>query len=146
MAINNISANDKGSMGEPRRAGIWMLREFAQGQSFLFAVKMTVEEDGPDLFAATVAGMEDQMAAMGRTVDEAVQNARFLFMATVDDAIAKGISIEFATENQPITLNISLKDAPKFFHLLESKLAELESQDNWLRLPQQPVLQEQHTD
>lgn len=123
----------------------WMLRGFDDTQSFLFNVQVVVEEDEPGLFAATVAGMEDHMAAMGHSADEAADNARALFMATVDDAIHQKTSIAYAIGFNPVTLTVTLKDAPKVFAALDAvRMKGGGGDDEWLRIPPAVLGDQQH--
>lgn len=103
---------------------IWLMRGISERKSLMFSLATRTEAEGDGLYAAEIAGMEDQLAASGRTPEEALENARLLFMATADDALRKGASISFATGQQAIALDIPIWQAPKFFHLLESKLNE----------------------
>jgi hypothetical protein len=107
----------------------------------MFSVAVQIEREN-ELFAATVANMEDQMAATGRDEDEALTNARLLFMATVDDALERGASIQFATGQEAVTLELPVWMAPKFFHLLEQKLMEGEEDeyDKWVSIVAAPAV------
>jgi hypothetical protein len=124
----------------------WMMRGIDEHSSLLFAVPVTVEEDEPGLFGAVVKGMEDLMAASGRTPEEASENARLLFMATVDDALARKISVQFVTGLPAVTVNVPISKAPQLFALLESEMTKREGQHqaSWLRIAPQAVT-EHHT-
>jgi hypothetical protein len=130
-------------MFEPETSGAWLMRGIDDNQSFLFNVPVRVEEDEPGLFGASVTTMSGQMAASGRSSQEAFENAVLLFCMTVDDAIKRQISIHFATGVQPLTLQVKMKDAPKFLHLLESKLAEFDKEETWLRIPPEAITEHQ---
>ena len=89
--------------------------------------------------------MADHMAAMGHTADEAADNARALFMATVDDAVEQRTSIAFAIGFNPVTLNVSLQDAPRLFETLNTALTEHgEHDDEWLRIPAAVLANQEH--
>jgi hypothetical protein len=123
----------------------WMLRGYDDKQSFLFSVQVVIEEDDHGLFGATVAGMEEHMAAMGHSADEAADNARALFMATVDDAIDQKTSIAYAIGFNPVTLNVTLKDAPNVFAALATAaLAKEKDDDEWLRIPGAVLSDQEH--
>lgn len=123
------------------------MRRMTDRQSFMFSLSISLEaEDG--LTTAEILNMEDQLAVSGRTEDEAVENARRLFMATVDDAMARGASIQFSTGQQPIALDIPIWQAPRFFHILEAHLnqeADEEDQE-WLNIPLAQIFKPQHAE
>jgi hypothetical protein len=117
------------------RRQLWLMRGIGEKQSLMFSVAVRVEREG-DFFAACILNMEDQMAATGRDEDEAFENARLLFTATVDDAIKAGASIQYATGQDAITLDLPIWMAPKFFHLLEQKLMENDTEvPQWISIP-----------
>jgi hypothetical protein len=126
----------------------WMMRGINEHSSLLFAVPIIVEEDEPELFGAAVIGMHDRMGASGRTAHEAFENAKLLFMATVDDALARGSSSEFATGVSAITVKVPISKAQGFFDLLESELAKHEDRQvgGWLSLPSVASATEHHTE
>jgi hypothetical protein len=97
----------------------WLMRRIDDNQTLLFSVPVAVEETSDGLFESCVASMRDQMIGGGESSDEATGHALSLFMATVDDAIERGMSIHYCTGVQPLTLDIPFKDAPRFLHLLE---------------------------
>jgi hypothetical protein len=112
----------------------WMMRGLDDKRSLVFSIVVSVESEG-ELFAATVMAMEDQMAAYGRTEEEAADNARLLFKATVDDALARNASISHATGQHAITMEIPISDAPKFFHFLERRMLADEAQlEDWIAI------------
>lgn len=114
---------------------LWCMRALGEKQSLMFSLRVCAEPED-DFFAAFVVGMEDHMAASGRTTDEAIANAIILFRATVDDAIKNGMSVNFATGQTPVTLDIPIWMAPKFFHLLERKLMNDETDiEQWWSIP-----------
>lgn len=116
---------------------LWLMRGISAKQSLMFSVAVEVEREG-DYFAAALCKMQDHMAATGRDLDEAIQNARLLFMATVDDAMEKGLSIEYATGQAPVTLDLPVWMAHKFFHSLEQALSKADAEDDdepWRFIP-----------
>lgn len=108
---------------------IWLMRELNDKQSMMFSIAVRVEREG-DFFAATILNMEEHLAATGRDEGEALANARLLFRATVDDAFARGISIQFSTAQAPITIDLPVWMAPKFFHILEQKMLNADREDS----------------
>lgn len=98
--------------------------------SLLFSVPITVEEDEPGLYSGAVETMRDRMAASGRSPEEAAANAGLLFQATVDDALARNTSVEFATGVQALTVKVAITEASKFFEMLESTIAEMDRQEH----------------
>ncbi|HEY0875585.1 MAG TPA: hypothetical protein VGD94_19060 [Vicinamibacterales bacterium] len=112
---------------------LWLMRGIGEKKSLMFSVAVRVEpEDG--LYAAWVINMEEQMAAMGETEEEAVANAQMLFMATVDDALRRGVSIQYVTGQEAIALDLPIWMAPKFFHMLEQKLMEDDTDIQWVSI------------
>jgi hypothetical protein len=129
----------------PRQA--WLMRGTSKTHSLMFALSVVVEPDG-DLFSATVTNMDQQMAAIGRDEDEAFNNALTLFRATVDDCLRDGFSVQYATGQKPLTFNVPVFDAPKFFHLLEQQIhaePDLDEED-WLALTGHDVMSDHHAD
>ena len=115
----------------------WLVRGIDENRSLIFPVHVTVEEDEPNLFGATIPGLEDHMAAMGRTPDEAEQNAVELFQATVDDALAKDTSVSFAIGSQQyMTADFPVIKADAFFRQIHNlNLRELAIDDEWRGVP-----------
>lgn len=121
-------------MENPIRRQIWLMRGIGEKKSLMFSLSLAIEQEG-EYFAASISGMDDQMAATGRTTEEALHSARLLFMMTVEDALAEHRSISYATGQEPITLDLPLSEAPKFFHLLTRELMKRETEiPDWLAI------------
>ncbi len=124
----------------PTRSRLWWLvRGIDKRQSFVFPVQVTVEEDEPNLYGATIPGLEDHMAAMGRTAEEAERNAIELFQATVDDALDKKASVSHAIgSSRSMTADFPVSKADEFFKLIHDlDFRELDSDDDegWRGVP-----------
>lgn len=123
----------------------WLVRGIDTFRSFVFPIQVTIEEDEPNLYGASIPGLEDQIAAMGRTGDEAERNALELFQGIVDDALDKGTSVAFAINSmQYMTANFPITKADEFFKAIENlDLRELDSasedDDGWRGVPFGPA-------
>ena len=116
----------------------WMLlRRLGRQESLFFPIVVEIEEDEPALFGATVLGLETSLIAMGRSPEEAEQNALALFKDRVDFTIhekrpiCEGLSNSIAFKK----LNFDLEKAAK---LLDEFLASVEQasiEDEWHLTP-----------
>jgi hypothetical protein len=115
----------------------WLVRGIDERQSFIFPVPVAVEEDEPNLYGATIPGLEDHMAAMGRTAEEAERNALELFKASVDDALEKGTSVSYVIgSDQYMTADFPVTKADEFFKLIHNlELRDLEDEETWRGVP-----------
>ena len=137
-------------MAEQDTRSWWMLRRYETDphKTFLFHVEVILEQDAPGLFGAVVAGMEDTMCASGASPEEAEEQARLLFMDTVDDAMASGVSLSFAIGNSDYRLlNVPITEAPRIFAELNQINDEPDEDDGrWILIPPQELMQTTATD
>lgn len=114
----------------------WLVRGIDKAQSFLFPVQVTVEEDEPNLYGAAVQGMEEHMAAMGRTASEAERNALDLFKAVVDDALDRkaSLAVVLGKDFGYHIANFPVTQAATFFSAIHD-LETLHDSDEWQGVP-----------
>jgi hypothetical protein len=108
-------------------------------------VQVTVEEDEPNLYGASIQGLDERVAAMGVTGDEAERNALELFQGIVDDALDAGTSVAYAIGEMPyMTADFHVAKAAEFFKLIQNlDLRDLDSaaddDDGWRGVPLSPA-------
>src|SRR5262245_51270585 len=97
MATKQTSKPKMKSRSESETNVYLLMRGLDERSSLLFAVIVSVEEPEPGLFEGAIGGMENRIVASGTSPEIAVEHTLLAFMATADDALESGASVEHAT-------------------------------------------------
>ena len=116
---------------------IWFLLRRFEADSILFPIIVETAEDEAALFGASISGLDDRLAAMGRTVEEAERNAVEMFKDIVDLAIEKNTPLGHELgQGVPFTrLNYSFENAQAFFDELKATLRFGSEDEEWRLVP-----------